>query len=125
MDSDNFNSSDVEFEVTASEKPSGRLFGQASIDLIVQHATEYRLTSKKTVKQLQFGHGAPSTRQQQSLWITRFEAFRTHSLKQSVDLPFTGEDLIRFFDTIIGIVRPIGNAILARTSAVQLADFSR
>jgi hypothetical protein len=118
MDVEDLNSSDIDFGEPASNNPTGRCFGQASIELIVQHAAEYRLASKKTVKQLQFGHGPPRTRQQQSVWTTRFEAFRIHALSQSLDTSFTGEDLIRFFDTIIGIVRPIGNAIYAQMRAV-------
>lgn len=98
IDAAHFNSSDIEFEAAVSKRPAGRFDGQASIDLIVQHAAEYRLSSKKVSRQLQFSFGAPSTRRQQSLWITRFEAFRIHALKQSLDTPYTSEDLIRFFD---------------------------
>jgi hypothetical protein len=84
--------------------------GQASIDQIVQHAIDDRLSSKRTIKKLQFGYGAPRTIESQTLWIERFNAFRTHTLKQSLDTPFTGDDILRFFDCIIGKVRPIGDA---------------
>lgn len=96
-----FNSSDVEFEVPSVSKQAAYR-GQASIDQLVKHAQSDRLTSKRTVKQLQFGHGAPGTRAKQSLWIRRFNAFRQHTLKQSLDTPFTGDDMLRFFDAIIG-----------------------
>src|ERR1700760_684659 len=102
-----FNSSDLEFEPAQTKRAKNRS-GQASIDLIVEFAARDRVLSKKTVKQLEFGYGAPMTREHQSLWIERFNAFRTHTLNQSLEQPFTGNDLIRFFDTIIGKIQPKG-----------------
>lgn len=49
--------------------------GLASIAQIVADAEDDRISSKKTVKQLEFGSGAPSTRLAQELWIGRFNAF--------------------------------------------------
>lgn len=115
-----FNSSDVEFEAAPS-KNTGRP-GLASIARIVQDAESDRLTSKRTVKQLQFGRGSPGSRYDQELWVGRFNVFRQVTLHQSLDEPFTGtdvipslykvltdrvgEDLIRFFDTIIDKIKP-------------------
>ncbi|MCJ1264769.1 hypothetical protein MMC22_004644 [Lobaria immixta] len=64
------------------------------------------ISSKKTVKQLEFGSGAPSTRLAQELWIGRFNAFRQFTLKQSLDKPFGGDDLVRFFDAMLYKIRP-------------------
>lgn len=64
---------------------------------------------KRTVKQLQYGHGAPGTQATQELWVTRFKTFRQITLKQSLDNPFCGDDLIRFFDSLIkrfGLAQP-------------------
>ncbi|KAJ8101969.1 hypothetical protein POJ06DRAFT_266579 [Lipomyces tetrasporus] len=36
----------------------------------------------------------------------RFNAFRTHSLKQSLSVPFNGDDVLGFFDSPIGKLRP-------------------
>ncbi|KAK9333621.1 hypothetical protein V1520DRAFT_331267 [Lipomyces starkeyi] len=87
---DDFNSSDIEFEPAVS-KNLGRQPGRASIARIIEASDIDRLTSKRAVKQLQFGHGAPSTRAQQQLWVERFNAFRTQTLKQSLSVPFPGE----------------------------------
>jgi hypothetical protein len=95
------NSSDLEFEAPAIDKRNPTA-GQASIDAIIANAASDRITSKKTAKQLQFGRGAPGTRDHETLWVRRFEAFREHALKQDITVPFTGEDLLRFFDSIIG-----------------------
>lgn len=97
---DEFNSSDVEFGSPENDKRS-YLIGQDSIDSIIENSARNRLASKKTVKQLQFGHGAPGTREKQDLWVRRFNSYRQHTLRQDPSVPFTGEDLIRFFDSII------------------------
>lgn len=96
-----FNSSDLEFEPPTTSKQAA-FRGQASIDLIIKNAHADRISSKKTIQQLEFGHGAPSTRAHQTLWINRFNAYRQHSLKQSLSTPFTGDDMLRFFDATIG-----------------------
>lgn len=101
---DDINSSDMEFGPPPTTKAFPR--GQASIAQIIENASNDRISSKKTVKELQFGAGAPKTLQAQQLWVQRFEAFRIHSLKQSTANPFTGDDLLRFFDSIIGRVIP-------------------
>lgn len=97
-------SSDVEFEPAPTKSKGPR--GQASIARIIEEADTDRLSSKRTVKQLQFGHGSPGTRANQDLWIQRFNTFRQVTLKQSLAQPFTGDDVIRFFDVIIGKIRP-------------------
>ena len=75
--------------------------GKASIELIIKNAKSDRIISKQTVKQLQFGHGAPGIRDHQSLWVARFNAFREYILKESLKDAFTGDHLIRFFDNIL------------------------
>ncbi|KAK9486020.1 hypothetical protein V1527DRAFT_482434 [Lipomyces starkeyi] len=100
---DNFNSSGIEFEPAVS-KNSGRRPGRASIAQIIEASDIEGLTSKRTVKQLQFEHGSPSTRAQQQLWAERFNAFQTKTLK-SLSVPFTGDDVLRYFDSIIGKLR--------------------
>ncbi|KAJ5522257.1 hypothetical protein N7527_006372 [Penicillium freii] len=103
---DDFNSSDVDFGPPETDK-RGRAVGQESIDQIIQNSAVNRLASKKRVKQLQFGYGAPSYRFAQDLWVRRFNTYRQHTLRQDLTIPFTGEDLIRFFDSVIDIVKPI------------------
>jgi hypothetical protein len=99
--SDDFNSSEVEFEPRAVD-PRYLRAGQKSIDAIIAGATADRLSTKRTVQQLQFGTtGAPGTRYLQNLWVNRFNAFRQESLRQNTTTLFTGDDLIRFFDAII------------------------
>ena len=102
---DYLNSSDIEFEPGPS-KASSKTPGLASITQIVADADDDRISSKRRVKQLEFGNGAPSTRLTQELWIGRFNAFRQFTLKQSLDKPFGGDDLVRFFDAILDKVRP-------------------
>ena len=93
-------SSNTEFEPPANNKRANPP-GSASIQLIIENAETDRVNFKRTIKQLQFGHGAPETRESNSLWVTRFNAFRQHTLKQSLKAPVTGDDLVRFFDAII------------------------
>lgn len=95
-----FNSSDIEFG-TPVHKSNNRA-GQWSIEQIIQRATTDRIASKKTVKQLAFGRGAPSTLDRQDLWIRRFTEYRRHTLSQDPTKPFSGDDLIRFLDSVIG-----------------------
>lgn len=65
-----------------------------------------RISSKRTVKQLESGNGAPGTQLIQEPWIGRFNAFRQLTLKQSLDEPFGGDDLLRFFDEMLDKIRP-------------------
>lgn len=106
-ETDILNSSDVEFDLDPGKKSwsGSRNPGQASINLITKNAAQDRLSSKKTVKSLQFGHGAPATRRAQELWVAWFNAFRTHTLKKSLKDPFSGDDMVRFLDAIIGKLR--------------------
>jgi len=101
---DNFNSSDIEFEPTLVKGQKKR--GQRSIQEIIEHAAEDRISSKKAIKSLEFGRGAPGTVQTAQLWVQRFNAFRQSTLRKPIDLPFTGDDLLRFLDVIIGKLRP-------------------
>ncbi|KAG6366236.1 hypothetical protein INS49_000412 [Diaporthe citri] len=94
-----FNSSDIEF--SDHDVAEHLKYGQASIDRMIANAAKDRISPKKTVKQLQYQAVAPGTNQHYGLWSRRFETFREHTLHQSVDVPFTGEDMIRFFDSII------------------------
>jgi hypothetical protein len=99
------NSSDIEFEA-APPKQLCRRPGQASIALIQKYAAEDRINSKRTAQRLQYGRGAPSTRQAQEIWVARFNAFREFTLRKPLNLPFTGDDVLRFFDSIIDKIRP-------------------
>lgn len=67
---------------------------------MIANAEEDRISSKKAVKSLKFNAPAPGTEQNLSLWVTRFEAFCEHVLHQSTSTPFTGDDVVRFFNTI-------------------------
>lgn len=101
-----FNSSDLEFDEDPVPAAGHRRPGQASIDKMIADAEKDRISSKKTVKQLKLHSAAPGTEKSRSLWITRFNAFREHVLRQSIDVPFTGSDIIRFLDTIISKLPP-------------------
>jgi coproporphyrinogen III oxidase-like Fe-S oxidoreductase len=52
-------------------------YSQTSIRAIIEHAADDRISSKKTVKSLEFGGGAPSTVKQAQLWMQRFTAVVT------------------------------------------------
>ena len=58
-------------ELQFSEPECNSKAGQKSIDQIFERAAEDRISSKRVVKQLQFGRGAPSSRGHQTLWIRR------------------------------------------------------
>lgn len=109
------NSSDQEFDdvpVVAHD----RLRGQASIAKMKETAEQDRMSSKRTVKGLQLQSLVPSTEKKMSLWVQRFEAFREFVLQQSIHTPFTGDDLIRFFDVIISAYLPCMFQTLTLTS---------
>lgn len=72
---DDFNSSDIEFGPPEVDKRT-YVLGQDSINAIIENAAANRLTSKRRVKQLQFGHGAPETRMNQDMWVRRFINYR-------------------------------------------------
>ncbi|PSK56788.1 hypothetical protein B9Z65_6412 [Elsinoe australis] len=76
--------------------------GQASIDKIIVDADKDRVSSVEALEGLKFETGPPGVRAIKSLWTARFNAFRTHVLQQSLDVPFTGTDIIRFLDSVIG-----------------------
>lgn len=76
--------------------------GQASIDKIIADADKDRVSSLEALEGLKFETGPPGVRAIKSLWTARFNAFRTHVLQQSLDVPFTGTDIIRFLDSVIG-----------------------
>ena len=101
---DPLNSSDIEFEPVVSKRQYA--VGQASIDKIVEEAQADRYTSKKVVKQLEFGYGSPSHRYAQDLWVRRFATFREHTLRQDLKTKFNGDDVVRCFDVIIPKLTP-------------------
>ncbi|OQE16321.1 hypothetical protein PENFLA_c028G08693 [Penicillium flavigenum] len=77
---DDFNSSDVDFGPPEADK-RGHAVGQESIDQIIQNS-------------------APGLVGEAVQYLSA-----TH-LREDPTIPFTGEDLIRFFDSIIDIVKP-------------------
>lgn len=78
-----------------------RWAGLRSIAQIHEDAVLDRHESKGMVKRLQFGYGAPGTMSQQSLWVRRFKEFRSVTLHQDILLPFTTEDILRFFNSML------------------------
>ena len=74
-----YDSFDLEFDT-----PSNPFFaaGLQSIEAIVEHAAEDRITSKKLTKQLAFVEASKKTQYLSQLWHNRFLAFRTNVLKQ-------------------------------------------
>ncbi|KAF5872684.1 putative zinc finger x-linked protein [Botrytis fragariae] len=102
---DEFNSSDIEFD--APVKKSRRILGQRSIQQMIDKAPDLRIQSKKTAKQLSFGTGRQETKDAQLLTIERFKTFRTDALRHAnFKDSFSGDDAIRFLDSIIGIIIP-------------------
>ena len=75
--------------------------GQKSIDLIFENAVADRISSKTVVKHLQFSRGDPKLLARQELWVRRFEVFRRVTLRKDLSVPYTGDELIRFFHVII------------------------
>ncbi|MCJ1264129.1 hypothetical protein MMC22_004000 [Lobaria immixta] len=98
---DPFDSSDFEFDTAPKKKMSGDRPDAASIAKL-ESAQEDYITTKQTVKQLK----SAWTRAIQALWVLRFNALRELTLRQSVAQPFCGDDLVRFFNAIIGKINP-------------------
>jgi hypothetical protein len=123
-----FHSSDVEFD-PAPRNPFNEA-GRASIVKMLDHALEDRLASKKKAKQLGFVKGTPSTQYIHALWWNRFSEFRKNTLKKgygqrpmrgarvtnsscSAGVVPVGDDLERFFSTIVSRVQPRTNQVPA------------
>ena len=77
---DDFNSSDIELP-EAPPDPHAHL-GSRSIAAMIETASRDRVQSKIESKMLRQDSGAPATQLQRRLWSNRFDAFRTHTLKQ-------------------------------------------
>ncbi|ATZ50664.1 hypothetical protein BCIN_06g01570 [Botrytis cinerea B05.10] len=124
-----FNSSDLEYDVPVEK--SRRILGQRSIVKIIENAQELRVSSKKTSKQLSYGTGRQNTQDVKHRAVQRLNNFRTHSLKQ-VDLKVapSGEDMLRFMDSIIGVIVPnrrnkaVPNASTAAAMIQVLVEYS-
>jgi hypothetical protein len=99
LDAD-YDSSDIEFDIPSHPWNSSSA-GQKSINKIFENAALDRVSSKRAIKELEYRHGAPGTQARQTLWIRRFEAFR-QAIQQDLDQPFTGDDILRFLEIIIG-----------------------
>lgn len=97
-------SSDIEFDLDDATSKASKTahLGARSIDSILACASDDRLSTKKKVKTLEFGTGSPVMIQRAYLWKNRFEAFRKSTLDQDLKTPFTGMDILRFLDAIIG-----------------------
>ncbi|KAK4499653.1 hypothetical protein PRZ48_010171 [Zasmidium cellare] len=117
-----FDSSDVVSADDDIQLPSRRI-GQKSIEKILENAADNRLSSKKTVKQMKFGNGAAGTRIAQTLWVKRFETYREHTLKQDIKKPFSGDDLIRFFTSMIDKldIRDQGKPVISQGMVIDAA----
>jgi hypothetical protein len=76
---DDYDSSDLEFETPANPFASA---GLKSIEEIVKHAAEDRLSSKRATKQLVFVEASKKTEYLTYLWYNRFIAFRKNDLKK-------------------------------------------
>jgi hypothetical protein len=78
-DAEEFNSSDLEFE----ERPDPYAdAGMRSIQEMMDHAFEDRISSKKFSKTLPQAEGSPKTEYITRLWMNRFMSFRLLTLKQ-------------------------------------------
>ena len=68
MDQDEINSSDIEPEAVINEFANA---GAQSLELMLEHAVEDRLESKKRSKQLQFVRGSKKTQYINHLWYVK------------------------------------------------------
>ncbi|KFY24325.1 hypothetical protein V493_05304 [Pseudogymnoascus sp. VKM F-4281 (FW-2241)] len=103
-DDDGYNSSDVDFGPPPPNPFANA--GRASIEAMIQSATEDRLTSKRFSKNLQFSRGRKTTQYRNDLWFRRFATFRQFTLRVREDQTPTGEQLERFLETIVNKVKP-------------------
>ncbi|KFZ16943.1 hypothetical protein V501_01982 [Pseudogymnoascus sp. VKM F-4519 (FW-2642)] len=103
-DDDGYNSSDVDFGPPPLNPFANA--GKASIEAIIQSATEDRLTSKRFSKNLRFSRGRKTTQYRNDLWFRRFATFRQFTLRVQQDDTPTGEQLERFLETIVKKVKP-------------------
>lgn len=95
----NINSDDWQFENPVDKFAHTRT-AERSLQRIVEDGQADRVKSKQALKQLQFGFGSPSHQLKQCLWVRRFEEWRP-TCEQDLDDPFDGDDLTRFFDSIL------------------------
>jgi len=99
-----FNSSDIEFEPAPSKATTRR--GKTSIAKMIEQAASSRVSSKKAVKQLQFGSGGPRNPHCSAAVGATFQCLSNFHAASINRQSFTGADVICFFDSIIGIVKP-------------------
>ncbi|KAK0125600.1 hypothetical protein ONS96_009435 [Cadophora gregata f. sp. sojae] len=105
---EDFNSSDMEFE----ERPNPFwAAGLESIEAIMDQALEDRVSSKKMSKTLTHAEGSPKTEYITALWMNRFKAFRTHTLKKKAEETPIGAEIERFLASMITKVKPVGNEV--------------
>ncbi|KAL2075417.1 hypothetical protein VTL71DRAFT_360 [Oculimacula yallundae] len=105
---DELNSSDMEFE----ERPNPFFAaGVESIEAIIEHALEDRMLSKKVSKTLTHAEGSPKTEYITALWMNRFTAFRTHTLRKRPEEVPNGAEIERFLASMISKVTPVGNDV--------------
>lgn len=83
------------------------------IGQITEHAEEGGITSKRPYENLQSGRGEPSTRKHQIMWINRWTAFRIKILQVEAETAedLSGEDIARFFNAMIDIIRATPGAV--------------
>ncbi|KAL1868207.1 hypothetical protein Plec18167_008401 [Paecilomyces lecythidis] len=98
---EDFNSSDLEFEAPAEKFPRA---GFASIQKMQENKFEDRARTKMELKTLTDQRGAPGTQYSRNLVMKRFDAFRETS-ENPPDGPPTGDEVIRFVDTLVHNVR--------------------
>ena len=85
-----------------TSQPVGRFAnaGKRSINDIIHHAMEDKISSKKKVKDLTFSLGRPQAQYSRALWTNRLNAFRTATLGHDLSAPPSGEDIERFLSII-------------------------
>ncbi|KAE8448563.1 hypothetical protein EG329_009444 [Mollisiaceae sp. DMI_Dod_QoI] len=94
-----FNSSD--FEVSEPEQPQKkRKLGHGIAQAIIRNQAVDRRESKKSLRTLQFAHGAPGTRTNHETVIVSWDAFCQTISHDPATCP-TGDDIFRYLDTIV------------------------
>jgi hypothetical protein len=80
MADEDLNSSDIEVDAVAS-RWAGAALGKRSIEQMLEHATEDRISSKKVSKTLPLTMSSPHLEYHCVLWHTRLSVFHRDTLK--------------------------------------------
>ncbi|KAK5256924.1 hypothetical protein LTR16_002062 [Cryomyces antarcticus] len=107
FDHEDFNSSDLELP-PPPPNPFAHT-GSNAIQSMLDNAFSIRKSTKINAKTLTNHNGAPGTQRARSRWANMYNAFAQDVLKQKSRKAPTAEDIERFFDGIVTILRPLAH----------------